>query len=192
MSSSRIVRSVFIYQCVPRSDDISYEVVVALNFTSLAGNGPLPTDHIPDNQVCIFGLLLFGTCYKLNSLVPCTDMVHQPNFSVCVQACRAGSSLSSVFSCAHAYSLDPQRRSSSSDWCQRVRGQQGWPLSIGRLYQRDAGTHWTDRLCLRLPRKLHYPGSGLYCERPATCECQSPGVGQLKICAGRGGGREHS
>ncbi|KAF7304059.1 Phosphoglycerate mutase-like protein [Mycena indigotica] len=27
-----------------------YEVVTALNFTSLAGNGPLPTDHIPKNQ----------------------------------------------------------------------------------------------------------------------------------------------
>lgn len=28
-------------------------VLTALNFTSLAANGPLPTDHIPENQVII-------------------------------------------------------------------------------------------------------------------------------------------
>ncbi|KAL5478531.1 hypothetical protein ACEPAI_2715 [Sanghuangporus weigelae] len=31
-------------------DNTIASVTVALNFTSLAGNGPLPTDHIPENQ----------------------------------------------------------------------------------------------------------------------------------------------
>lgn len=37
-------------------DSLSSVVYVAMNFTSLASNGPLPTDHIPKDQVGISGI----------------------------------------------------------------------------------------------------------------------------------------
>jgi hypothetical protein len=46
-----------------------------MNFTSLAGNGPLPTDHIPENQVRLFAwrLEMFTNTFKtylVNEIAP--------------------------------------------------------------------------------------------------------------------------
>lgn len=43
-------------------------VLVAMKFTSLAANGPLPTDHIPANQV-IFSVVAIIACQALNNLL---------------------------------------------------------------------------------------------------------------------------
>ena len=33
-------------------------ILVAMNFSAMADNGPLPTDHIPENQVLLFFFVL--------------------------------------------------------------------------------------------------------------------------------------
>ena len=53
-------------------------------------------------------------------------------------------------------------------------------MSSVYLYQCNARAHRTDGLCIRLPSKLHYPRTGLHCERTASCEREVEGVGQLK------------
>ena len=51
MLSLQIVKIFLVIEMLV-TDDASRPVLVALNFTTLARNGPLPTDHIPKGQVC--------------------------------------------------------------------------------------------------------------------------------------------
>ncbi|KAL5497776.1 hypothetical protein ACEPAH_2707 [Sanghuangporus vaninii] len=59
-------------------DNTIASITVALNFTSLAGNGPLPTDHIPENQT-----------YFVNQIAPfASQLVGQVMFCPALQVPR--------------------------------------------------------------------------------------------------------
>lgn len=91
-------------------------VLVAMNFTTLAATGPLPTDHIPNNRV---SQLQYIHTPKLIGLVVVVELQHCQDCAVRSQPCRPGT-LMPCLRRADAHPMDPEWRRSALDWSTRL------------------------------------------------------------------------